>query len=84
MLKHVPEYVQGSIESVSAILVTASRWVAVSVNFESTMDRDIVFTLVVLVKKIVLLLCGGTKRNQGKDNNLVKEYWYDYKKRKKE
>jgi len=35
-------------------------------------------------EKIVLLLCGGTKRNQEKDINLAKEYWYDYKKRKKE
>ena len=35
-------------------------------------------------EKIVLLLCGGTKRNQEKDINLAKEYWYDYNKRKKE
>lgn len=35
-------------------------------------------------EKIVLLLCGGTKRDKGKDINLAKEYWYDYKKRKNE
>ena len=35
-------------------------------------------------EKIVLLLCGGTKKNQEKDIKLAKEYWYDYKKRKKE
>ena len=35
-------------------------------------------------EKIVLLLCGGTKRNQEKDIKLAKEYWYDFKKRKKE
>lgn len=50
MLKHVPEFVSGSIDSVSAILVTANQWVVVSVNFESTMDRDIAFTFVELVK----------------------------------
>ena len=35
-------------------------------------------------EKILLLLCGGTKRNQVKEIKLAKEYWYDYKKRKKE
>jgi len=35
-------------------------------------------------EKIVLLLCGGSKKNQEKDINLSKEYWDDYKKRKKE
>ena len=35
-------------------------------------------------EKLVLLLCGGTKKNQEKDIKLAKEYWYDYKKRKKE
>ena len=35
-------------------------------------------------QKIVLLLCGGSKRNQEKDIKLAKEYWYDYKERKKE
>lgn len=35
-------------------------------------------------EKIVLLLCAGTKRNQGKEIKLAKEYWYDYKKGKKE
>ena len=33
-------------------------------------------------EKLVLLLCGGTKKNQEKDIKLAKGYWYDYKKRK--
>ena len=35
-------------------------------------------------KKLVLLLCGGSKKNQEKDIKLTKEYWNDYKKRKNE
>ena len=35
-------------------------------------------------KKLVLLLCGGSKKNQEKDIKLAKEYWNDYKKRKNE
>ena len=35
-------------------------------------------------EKIVLLLSGGSKKNQEKDIKLSKEYWDDYKKRKKE
>jgi hypothetical protein len=50
MLTLVPEFVSGSIEFVSVILVTANQWVAESVNYGSTMDRDTGFTLVELVK----------------------------------
>ena len=35
-------------------------------------------------KKLVVLLCGGSKKNQEKDIKLAKEYWNDYKKRKNE
>ncbi|UCD82952.1 MAG: type II toxin-antitoxin system RelE/ParE family toxin [Desulfobacterales bacterium] len=35
-------------------------------------------------KKLILLLCGGSKKNQEKDIELAKEYWNDYKKRKNE
>ena len=34
-------------------------------------------------KMLVILLCGGTKRNQEKDIRKAKEYWQDYKARKK-
>jgi len=34
-------------------------------------------------KQLVILLCGGTKRQQGKDIKKAKEYWEDYKARKK-
>jgi len=30
-------------------------------------------------EKLVLLLCGGSKKNQEKDIKLAKEYWFDYK-----
>ena len=33
-------------------------------------------------KKLVLLLCGGSKKNQEKDIKLAKEYCNDYKKTK--
>ncbi len=52
----------GSIEFVWAILVTANQWEAVSVNFESTMDRDIAFTLVVLVKNWSCCYAADLKR----------------------
>lgn len=32
-------------------------------------------------KQLVILLCGGTKRQQGKDIKKAKEYWEDYKAR---
>jgi putative addiction module killer protein len=32
-------------------------------------------------EKLVLLLCGGSKKGQEKDIKLAKEYWYDYKRR---
>ena len=32
---------------------------------------------------LVILLCGGTKRQQGKNIKKAKEYWEDYKLRKK-
>lgn len=34
-------------------------------------------------EEIVLLLCGGDKGSQAKDVRLAKNYWEDYKKRKK-
>lgn len=34
--------------------------------------------------KIVILLCGGTKRRQSKDIETAKAYWKAYKRRKKE
>ena len=34
-------------------------------------------------KQLVILLCGGTKRGQGKDIERAKAYWQDYKARKK-
>ena len=34
-------------------------------------------------KRLVVLLCGGTKKRQGKDINKAKGYWEDYKLRKK-
>jgi len=34
-------------------------------------------------KVLVILLCGGTKRRQEKDIKKAKEYWQDYKARKK-
>ena len=33
--------------------------------------------------EIVILLCGGTKKRQSNDIEKAKEYWQDYKKRKK-
>ena len=33
--------------------------------------------------KIVILLCGGTKKRQSKDIEKAKAYWDDYKNRKK-
>jgi len=35
-------------------------------------------------KKLILLLCGGSKKNQEKDIKLAKEYWFDYKRREDE
>ena len=35
-------------------------------------------------EKPVLLLCGGSKKNQENDIKLAKEYWYDYKRREDE
>ncbi len=34
-------------------------------------------------KLLVILLCGGTKKRQEKDIKKAKEYWQDYKARKK-
>jgi putative addiction module killer protein len=34
-------------------------------------------------KVLIILLCGGTKRRQEKDIKKAKEYWQDYKARKK-
>ena len=34
-------------------------------------------------KTLVILLCGGTKRHQEKDIRKAKEYWQDYKARKR-
>lgn len=34
-------------------------------------------------EKLILLLCGGDKSSQSKDINKAKEYWKDYKIRKK-
>ncbi len=33
--------------------------------------------------EIVILLCGGTKKRQANDIRVAKEYWQDYKSRKK-
>jgi putative addiction module killer protein len=33
--------------------------------------------------RIVILICGGYKRTQGRDINLAKTYWSDYEKRKR-
>jgi putative addiction module killer protein len=33
-------------------------------------------------EKLVLLLCGGSKKYQETDIKLAKEYWDDYKRRK--
>ena len=30
---------------------------------------------------VVILLCGGTKRNQSKDINTAQEYWADFQRR---
>ena len=35
-------------------------------------------------EKLVLLLCGGSKKNQENDIKDAKEYWYDYKRREDE
>jgi putative addiction module killer protein len=35
-------------------------------------------------QRLIILLCGGTKKRQQKDIETAKEYWQDYKKRKKE
>ena len=35
-------------------------------------------------EKLVLLLYGGSKKNQEKDIKRAKEFWYDYKRRKNE
>ena len=35
-------------------------------------------------EKLILLLCGGSKKNQEKDIKLAKEYWFDYKRREDE
>jgi putative addiction module killer protein len=35
-------------------------------------------------EKLVMLLWGGSKKNQEKDIKLAKEYWHDYKIRKGE
>jgi putative addiction module killer protein len=35
-------------------------------------------------EKLVLLLCGGSKKNQEKDIKLAKEYWFNYKRREDE
>jgi len=35
-------------------------------------------------EEIVLLLCGGTKSRQQSDIDAAKEYWQDYKKRKRQ
>jgi len=32
-------------------------------------------------ERIVLLLCGGTKRTQSRDIELAREYWRDYRSR---
>ncbi len=34
--------------------------------------------------KLILLLCGGTKKTQQKDIRNAKEYWDDYRRRKNE
>lgn len=34
-------------------------------------------------EQIVILLCGGTKQRQQNDIALAKEYWLDYKQRKR-
>lgn len=33
--------------------------------------------------EIIILLCGGTKKRQSNDIAAAKEYWQDYKKRKR-
>lgn len=33
-------------------------------------------------KSLLILLCGGTKKNQSKDIKTAKKYWEDYKSRK--
>lgn len=35
-------------------------------------------------EKLVMLLCGGSKKNQEKDIKLAKEYWHGYQIRKDE
>lgn len=34
-------------------------------------------------KELVILLCGGDKRTQGRDIQLAKEYWHDYQERQR-
>ena len=46
------------------------------------MNRAIIFTIV-FVLAFVILLHGGTKKRQDKDVELAKEYWKDYKARKR-
>jgi len=33
-------------------------------------------------KTLIILLCGGAKKNQNKDIKVAKKYWEDYKSRK--
>jgi probable addiction module antidote protein len=71
MLTLVPEFVSGSIEFVSVILVTANQWVAESVNYGSTMDRDTGFTLVELVKSWSCCYVVDPKRDRKKILNSL-------------
>jgi putative addiction module killer protein len=34
--------------------------------------------------RLIILLCGGAKKTQSKDIDRAKQYWREYKKRKKE